>query len=334
MVHRHPRSAKKVRPSPLVSVACLLAASLLLAACGSSSPSGGNGLEKTHITVGALPIPDAAPLFIAIHKGFFKQEGLAVTPETIQASPQSTPYLVSGAMDFSLLNYVSTLETEQNSGVRFRIVADSTQAAPGVFVLLVPEHSPVTSPADLKGKTIGAPEASNGIGNLAVASTLKPYGVPPDQVKSVALPFPDMEGALKRGVVAAAWVTEPFITEIRHNIGARVLADTMTGPMASFPISGWGTVQQYVRKYPKTVAAFQRAMAKAQRLAASNRQLVEQTLPTYTKIKPKVASVMALGTYPVSLRATRLQHVADVMLQFGFLHKKSDVAPMVLSGAR
>jgi NitT/TauT family transport system substrate-binding protein len=65
--------------------------------------------------VGTLPIADAADLFIAINKGYFHRAGLTVTPEIIQATSQTTPDLVSGRMDFSLLNYVSMMELSRTA---------------------------------------------------------------------------------------------------------------------------------------------------------------------------------------------------------------------------
>lgn len=312
---------------------------ILVAACGSSGSSGSakptasatDKPEKSHVTVALLPTPDAAPLFIAIQKGYFKQVGLTVTPEIVQASAQVTPDLVAGKVDFASLNYVSTFEIEQNSGIDFRIVAPGTEASPNVFDLLVPKGSAITSPAQLKGKPIAAPTASGAIGNLLVDAALKNYGIAPGQVKFVAVPFPDMQAALSRGQVDAAAATEPFVTAIKAAIGARSVADLTGGSMAGFAVSGWGVTGQYASRYPKTVAAFQEAMGRAQRLAATDRALVEQTLPSYTSIKPKAAHVITLSTYPTTLSAPPLQHVADVMLQLGFLRKQFNVSPMILA---
>jgi NitT/TauT family transport system substrate-binding protein len=311
-----------------------LVAALGLTACGGEkSNSSGTGPEKTHITVGTLPVPDAAPLFIAIQRGFFKAEGLTVKPELIQASALATPKLLAGTMDFSLLNYVSTFAIQEKGAARFQLVADGFESGPNAFLLLVPRNSDIRRPEDLKGKKIAEPSL-NGIGTLAVAATLKNHGLDQSQVKFVALPFPNMETALKTGAVDAAWVTEPFLTSMQKNLAARTVADTMTGPMADFPIVGWGTVTQYTKKYPKTVAAFRRAMAKAQQLAAGDRKIVQQILPSYTQIDPHTAGLISLGTYPTSLNATRLQRVADVMQQFGYLRTPLDVRTMILSGSQ
>jgi NitT/TauT family transport system substrate-binding protein len=288
--------------------------------------------EKAHITVGTLPIADAADLFIAINKGYFRKAGLTVTPEIIQATSQTTPDLVSGKMDFSLLNYVSTLEIEQNGGVKFKYVAPGTVAAANVSEILVPKGSPITSLADLKGKKLGSPQTTGAVGNLAVDVTLKAHGIDPKDVTFVATPFPDEQTALARHQVDAVWSTEPFVTVIKKTLGAHALADTMTGQMSGFLVGGWGTLASYAQKYPKTVAAFQKAMAQAQQLAASDHGLVVQTVPTYTSTKAGIASIMSFDTFPATLDASQLQGAANLMLQYGFLHQKLDVSPMLQPG--
>jgi NitT/TauT family transport system substrate-binding protein len=288
--------------------------------------------EKAHITVGTLPIADAADLFIAINKGYFRKAGLTVTPEIIQATSQTTPDLVSGKMDFSLLNYVSTLEIEQNGGIKFKYVAPGTVAAANVSEILVPKGSPITSLADLKGKKLGSPQTTGAIGNLAVDVTLKAHGIDPKDVTFVATPFPDEQTALARHQVDAVWSTEPFVTVIKKALGAHALADTMTGQMSGFLVGGWGTLASYAQKYPKTVAAFQKAMAQAQQLAASDHGLVVQTVPTYTSTKAGIASIMSFDTFPATLDASQLQGAANLMLQYGFLHQKLDVSPMLQPG--
>jgi NitT/TauT family transport system substrate-binding protein len=54
-------------------------------------------------------------------------------------------------------------------------------------------------------------------------------------------------------------------------------------------------------------------------------------IPTYTKIDPKVAQLISLGSYPTTLNPIRLQRVADLMWSNGLLAKKLDVTPMILA---
>jgi NitT/TauT family transport system substrate-binding protein len=98
-----------------------------------------------------------------------------------------------------------------------------------------------------------------------------------------------------------------------------------------FPLAGWGTLDTWVRDNPRTAAAFQRAITKGQQIAATNRNEVAKVLPTYVKgLDATTAQLVALGAYPTSLNPVRLQRVADLMLQHGYLPNKVDVRPMVV----
>jgi hypothetical protein len=41
---------------------------------------------------------------------------------------------------------------------------------------------------------------------------------------------------------------------------------------------------------------------------------------------------MSFDTFPTTLTTTQLQNAANVMLQYGFLHTKLDIAPMLQPG--
>ncbi|GII01121.1 ABC transporter substrate-binding protein [Planobispora takensis] len=311
-------------------------AMLALSACGGSdtptetTAANAGGLEKTEITIGALPIPDSAALYIANKRGFFKEEGLTVTIEPVQGGAQAQQSLLGGSLDATQTNYVSTF-LAVSAGNKLKIISDLYQATPNSFNLMVPKDSGIKTPADLKGKKIAVNSKKN-IGTLAVTSVLKANGLAETDVEFLEFPFPEMAGKLQQGVVDAAWMTEPHLTAVQKNIGATKLADTMTGPTADFPIAGVVVTEEFTTKNPKTVAAFQRALAKAQEIAASDRKAVEEILPTYTKIDAATAAVITMGTFPTSLDETRLQRVADLMLEQGYL-KSAISAKTILPGA-
>ncbi|RJL18869.1 ABC transporter substrate-binding protein [Bailinhaonella thermotolerans] len=310
-----------------------VAATLVLTACGGGSSEGTNaakdGPEDTSITVGTLPIPDIAPLHIAMQKGWFKEEGLEVKAETIQGSAVGLNKLAAGGLDFMLGNYMSVLKAQAQGTGKFKYVADSFQAAPDTFNLMVGKDSKIRTLADLKGKKVALNTKGN-VGDLAVASTLRQAGLSNTDISIQEIPFPNMGAALAAGTIDAAWCGEPYISEMQTKLGAHKLADTMTGPTADFPVAGWSVSESYATKNPKTVAAFQRAMAKAQQLAASDRTAVEAVLPTYTQIQSDVAKIITLGTFPTSLSAQRIQRVADLMVELKFLDKKIDVSNMII----
>jgi NitT/TauT family transport system substrate-binding protein len=330
--------------APLIKGSLLFAIMALtlvgVSACSSSSPSSqatddGNSTnqapELTHITVAGLEIPDAAPLYLAQKDGFFKQQGLTVTIETIPASSNTTPALLSHTLDFTSENYVGMyLQQEQTPALDLRVVADDLQAAPNVFGLMVPKNTKITSPTQLAGKTIALPGAGNSIGTLSVDMLLRAYHVKDTDYTQVPMAFPNEPEALFRGQVTAAMSTEPFNT-IMELGGAKMLVDLMTGALQDFPISCWATTGYMVQHDPRTVAAFQRAIVKAQELAASDPEAVRQILPSYIQgLTSQIANVMTLGTFNTTLSVTRLERVANVMEQLGWLPPSFNAAAMLV----
>ncbi|WP_246147952.1 ABC transporter substrate-binding protein [Nonomuraea turkmeniaca] len=314
------------------AVALGVAVALVLTGCGGSDNSANTsanskGLEKTTIKVGALPIPDPVALYIANAKGFFKEEGLTVEPVTITGGAAALPQIESGALDISQTNYVSTF-LAVSKGKKIKLVADSYQAGPNTFNIMVPKDSPIKTVADLKGKTIMVNNLNN-IATLAVETQLKVAGLTKADVKFAEKPFPEMGAAVNSGQADAGWITEPFITATQSGLGFRKLVDTMTGQTENLPIAGWMATEEWAQKYPKTLAAFQRAIAKAQQLASTDRKEIEKMLPTYTKIDAKTASVITLGSYPSELNENRLQKVADLMLEYGYITSPIDVKSVI-----
>lgn len=311
----------------ILAVTAVIVAGLSGCSSGSATSTGtSQGPELTHITVGALDIPDAIPVVIAQQDGFFRKQGLTVTIDTIPASEDTTPQLLAHTMTFTTENDVSLFTQDvQTPSLQLHDVADDLQAAPGTFELMVPKNSKISSAGQLKDKTIAFPGPGPSIGSLSMDVLLNAYHTPVNDYQNVIVPFPNMPQALATGKVDAAWTTEPFVT-IMEAAGAKPLVDLMTGAMSEFPISCWATTGYVIKQYPKTVAAFQRAIVEAQQVAAANPALVRKLLPGYIKGLPaSVANVMTLGTFDTTLSLTRLQRVADVLEEYKVLPANFDV---------
>jgi NitT/TauT family transport system substrate-binding protein len=316
-----------------------ISALALVAGCGSSGSTNtsGNGLEKTHITVGSLPIPDGAALYIAIKRGFFKQVGLTVTTKVINSGAIVNQDMLAGTIDVGQGNYVSDIEAQAQGG-KWKMLAPATAGAPNAFALLVAKDSNITSPAQMAGKTIAVPTLK-AIGPLLVTSALNAYGVKASQIHFTLVPFPDMAAALKTGQVQGMFCTEPWCTASESGIGAKSLVDLTAAnlPTADVPVASWAATASWVKKYPKTAAAFEKAIDEGQAVAAGNRTAIEQVLPTYTAIKPNIASVITLSNFPTTVTASQLLRLTALMTQYGFIpssdNTSSFVQDMLVSGS-
>jgi NitT/TauT family transport system substrate-binding protein len=233
-------------------------------------------------------------------------------------------------MDFATENYVGMFEQEKLvPSLNLRIVADDTQASVDDNVLLVSTNSKLTAMSQLKGKRVSFPAPGFNFGAMDLDVLLAPYHMSSASVTTVVLPFSDAQEALAKGEVDAAFTTEPFITIAEAAAGDRILVDMESGPLAGFPEACWGTTASFVQKYPKTVAAFQRAMGEALRVAATDPSYVRSELPRFiTTMSPAIAKVITLPTYNTTLSLTRMERVADTIERLGELPANFDVAAM------
>jgi NitT/TauT family transport system substrate-binding protein len=325
--------------SPRRRTACIVAAGLATlwatAACGgsaqpSTSTSGtGTGLEKTHLTVGALPIVDDAPLFLAIKNGYFKQQGLTVTTQIIPQSTLAIPDMLHGTVDvIGTGNYVSFFEGQAQKTFSIRVLSAGATCTQNSFGILTLPKSGIKGPAGLAGKTI-AVNLTNNVQTLTADTLLKANGVSPASVKYVVVPFPDMAAALKAGRVNAISVVEPFMTGAEQAMGAVPVMSQCSGSVSRLPLSGYFATAAWAAKYPHTAHAFQVAMARAQAFADANPSAVQKVLPTYTKITAAAAPHIKLSYYPPALNPAQVQRVADLMLAGGLLKTPLDVRPLL-----
>ena len=111
----------------------------------------------------------------------------------------------------------------------------------------------------------------------------------------------------------AAFLIEPYLTEAETSAGVVPLFDLDQGATEDFPLTGYVTTRAWMARYPKTAAAFTRALHKGQQIAAASRPAVEKALTGYTTISKQTAATMATGSFPLSVSAVALGRVADLM---------------------
>jgi NitT/TauT family transport system substrate-binding protein len=303
----------------------------IVAACGgssgSASPASPAGPEKPNLVVAVVPAEAQAGLYIAQEKGLLTKAGLHVTIKPVVSALTVVPSLLHGSVDIAGGQYPSYIAAQAAGITKMHILAAGFALGPHVNEIVAPAGK-IHSLADLKGKTI-AVNILNSVGSDLVYTSLKAHGITPAQVHLVAMPFPAMLPALAAGKIAAAYETEPFVTEATQKYGDRELADMSSGSTQNFPLTGYGTLASWMAKYPRTAAAFTRAVEQGNAIAASDHAVLAQVLATALHLSPEVTRVMATGTFPASADPVQIQRVADLMLQYGQLKQRLDVKPMI-----
>ena len=263
---------------------------MLNAACGGPSATVQlSGLEKTTLTVGAVPVADEAGLYIAEDEGLFKQDGLNVKIDSIVSSADATKGQNDGTYDVTAGNAVSYIQDQVTGQSNLEIIAEGSLMQPDNQALYTLPGSPITTVTGLKGKRIGV-NALNNIGTLLISSVLEEYGMSPRQVHFVPVNFPKMGQALKQHLIDVAWLPEPFGSEDAASLGLQELCDLDQGATANFPVGWYVVTKAWAKKYPQTLAAFLDALRRARRSpTAAGAPLSRRwrSCPSLTRFRPR-----------------------------------------------
>jgi NitT/TauT family transport system substrate-binding protein len=307
-----------------VILAAGVALTLATAGCGDDDDSSSGGdqasSEPTKITVGTLPIANAAPMYLGMEKGFFKDEGLEIKPHVGEGGAALIPALLSGDDQFSFVGVIPAI-TAVGKDVPVRIVTSSDDAAATEDkdwqTLVVPKGSSIKSVEDLPGKTV-AVNALRGLAEVVISRSLEKQGVNYRDVKLLEVPFPEMPAALDGGRVDAALLTEPFLSQVLAEGGTQIDAPSVE-TLPSFPNGVYITSEEYLAENEDVVDRFASAMNKSLDYAKANPDEVRAIIPTYTQVPKAAAEQLRLPAFDSELDQKGIELEADLTAKYGIV---------------
>ena len=198
---------------------------LYVAAAGWIGPgwaqSSTGGGAKQVVKVGVTGRPDQASLELALHRGYWDKQGLDV--QLIQAgaaAQDATSALAANQIQVTAGSPSAGLFNALNRGINIRMVADWSHIGTpedSTFSISVRsdllDSGAVKSPADLKGRTIGAGPVKGGINDLFLSRVLAKGNLKPSDVNAEFIPFPDGIAAMASKKLDAAMLIEPMVSQ-------------------------------------------------------------------------------------------------------------------------
>ena len=151
--------------------------------------------------------------------GAFARAGFEVEATSMANAGAVVAALGGGALDLGIGDLISGVNAI-NAGVPNLLVAGSglyLSSEGGSTILAVAKDSPIRSPRDLAGKSIGVPTLV-GMTTASLRAWLPQNGVDLATVKIVEIPQPASVPALVRGTIDCGLLSEPFITTNRGEV--------------------------------------------------------------------------------------------------------------------
>ncbi len=203
------------------------------------------------------------PSYVAMERGFYKEEGLDATFVVLTGKAQVTAGM-TGAIDFS--GIVSGSAQAALSGAQLRYVVG--QALKSHWIIVAKPS--ITKPEDLKGKTLGYGRAGSADYDEGAAVLLRNFKMSPGKdYKVISLQSePDRIAALINGSIDAGLVTIPHVPAA-VNGGQKVLL--RLGDYLQRAGGTMWTTKAFADKNPEAIPKFVRAIAKGIMYYRSNK---------------------------------------------------------------
>ena len=313
----------------IILITCIVIAVICLIFYGFYSSKESNNLTKVKVAEVTHSV-FYAPQYIALEKGFFKEEGLDIELTLTSGADNVMAAVLSGDADIGLSGSEATIYV-YNQGEKdyIKTFAQLTQKD-GSF-LVSRENIKDFKVEDLKGKyIIGGREG--GMPEMTLEYALKQKGIDPkkDLTIDTSIDFASMAGAFIGGTGDFVALFEPLATKVvNEGYGYKVAQlGTLTD---NIPYTAYNAKTSYLEKSKDTIKAFERAIQKGldfvhEKTSDEITTAIMNQFPdtSYNDIKSAVESYKKNDTWPKNTTFTKesFDHMQNIVIEAGFLNKK------------
>jgi NitT/TauT family transport system substrate-binding protein len=259
--------------------------------------------ELTPVSIGVVPVSIFAPIFVALEKGYYAEQGLDVTLEPLPGGADLIALTANNQFQIAAAGAGPAFWNAVALGLPISVIAPGHQegdpvATPLMISKAVCQSGAISSVADLRGKRVSV--NARGGTEYWLAAALGTGGLTLDDVTIETIPFAEAVLALESGAIDAAMIGEPLAT--------KAIQDGIAVPLTeSFPIADvLPTViianTEFAAEHPDLMTGFVIAYLKASRDLAGagwmdpgNLAIIEQ----YTQVPAALAAAAVPPIYPL-----------------------------------
>jgi NitT/TauT family transport system substrate-binding protein len=306
----------------------LLLTAVALLACQQAARA--ETLKTLH--VGMIPTIDSAPFYIAVSQGFFTQEGLTVDTTPTTGGAVGIPGVISGALDITSGNVVSTV-LAASRGLDIITVAPASKIRandPDLAALVAPKASGIKSGHDLEGKTM-AVNTRNNVLWLYGRAWVRKMGGDPEKVTMKEVPSPQMLDALKGHQVDVAFMVSPFLNGGLADPAFERIGQPYQQVQPGVDVGQYDATSAFVRQHPTEIAAFLRALRKGAAWYNANRHsaALAEIISGYSKMPIELVKKIDLPEAPTLIDVPQIDRTIAIMRQEGLLTAPIEAAKVV-----
>jgi NitT/TauT family transport system substrate-binding protein len=289
-----------------------------------ATPSAQSSGELRLVRVAALPITETAALWGGIAAGVFAKHGLRVEVLPAQGGAQAIPALINGDIDFAIGQPFGAFRADlQDLGVVILgNYASSYPDGDDINAVVASADSGITRPSQLAGRKV-AVNSLGAAGDVTIMAAVEKDGGDPSSIKFVEVAFPDVPAQLEAGNIDAAWVPEPFVTQLRSRGDALVVApyQAVVPGLATLTVIGATKLKE---SDSALVTDFSAAMKETLRWAQdpANEVDVRQAIKDNLELPDPVAESVKLPAFGWELNRTSLEALATLAEKYRVLDRR------------
>jgi sulfonate transport system substrate-binding protein len=247
-------------------------------------------------------------------------QGIGVSWLEFPAGPQLLEGLNAGAVDFGTVGETPPIFA-QAAGVDFVYVGNEPPA-PKSEAIVVPQRSPLTSVAQLRGKRVALNRGSNV--HYLLVRALERAGLAYTDIHPVYLAPADARAAFTQGSIDAWVIWDPYFAAIQRQTGARVLADG-TGFVDNLQF--YLASRRFATTAPQLVHAVIDSLAQVDAWAKTHPGEIARELAPITGLDAATIEIAArrasYGVVPVSPQVLAAQQtIADTFTELKLIPKQ------------
>ncbi|MBN9605629.1 MAG: ABC transporter substrate-binding protein [Actinomycetales bacterium] len=322
---------KALAPLAIAAAAALALAGCVDTAAPTPDETTGGGGEMRTIRVAALPIAETGALWGAMDAGIFADHNLEVEVVPAQGGALAIPALLSGDIDFAIGQPFGPFRASQQ-GLGVVIVGNYANALPAsagkdVNAVVSLGDSGITGPADLAGKRVSV-NSLGAAGDVTIMEAVEDAGGDPSTIEFVEVAFPDAQAQLEAGNIDAAWVPDPFMSQIA-GAGGNIVVYPYQATIPGLSLLTSITTQDLIDSDPQLVSDYRAAMAEALDWAAGHEAEVRAAIVKNMGIPEAAAAGITLPVFTAEINQGDLEKLADLAVGYGVLDSAPDFATLI-----
>ncbi len=250
--------------------------------------------DRVRVASTTKEIVDNLALYVAIERGFFKDEKLTVEISHFAGGGEVVRAIASGSMDIGMVATTAAI-IAAGRGEPLKIISAWTAPAYGIL-FIVPVDSPLKTIKDLAGKKAGITRPGS-VTHTGLLAALQAHGLQ-GKVEIVPVGGPgDSWAALKAGRVQASWHSAPDVYNLVNRNEARIflqlseyLKEYQQGSLVAldgYLAKNGDTVKRFLRASIKAAAFIQENPAEAAKIGAKHMDSPEQAMRDTLAAMPK-----------------------------------------------